>query len=79
MKLLISVKRLLGSDQFDLETDISIELPYHEFIEKLEIKKLLDQRYSEWLSFEIDLYEVTISAEQLQKEKDEIIADFGFD
>ena len=53
--LLITVTTHLTTYQFELDTDIDIELPYAEFEEKLHIHSLLDKEYSGWTKFEIDL------------------------
>ena len=75
--LLITVTTHLATYQLDLDTDIDIELPYTEFVEKLGILTLLDKEYSGWTKFDIDLYE--IPEPEWKKEKldvEEVIAQF---
>jgi len=78
--LLITVTTDLATYQLDLDTDIDIELPYAEFVEKLDIHSLLDKEYSGWTKFDIDLYE--IPEPEWKKEKldvEEVISNFGSD
>ena len=75
--LLITVTTHLATYQLDLDTDIDIELPYTEFVEKLDIHSLLDKEYSGWTKFEIDLYE--IPEPEWNKEKldvEQVVAQF---
>jgi hypothetical protein len=58
MELLITVKTLLSEHQYTIESDLDIELPYAEYIQKLGIEKHLDKNYSGWVDYEIDLLEI---------------------
>jgi hypothetical protein len=55
MELLITVKTPLSEHQYTIETDLDPELPYAEFIEKLDIKNHLDQAWPNWTNFEIEI------------------------
>ena len=58
MELLITVKTLLSEQQYTIDSDLDIELPYAEYIERLGIEADLDKKYPEWISYEIDLLEI---------------------
>ena len=58
MELLITVKTPLSEHQYTIESDLDIELPYAEYIQKLDIEKHLDKNYPGWVDYEIDLLEI---------------------
>ena len=58
MKLLITVKTLLSEHQYTIDSDLDIELPYAEYIQKLGIEQDLDKNYPDWIDYEIDLTEI---------------------
>jgi hypothetical protein len=58
MKLLITVKTPLSEHQYTIDSDLDIEIPYAEYIQKLGIEKHLDKNYPGWVDYEIDLLEI---------------------
>lgn len=77
MLLLITVRTPLQEFQFDLETNLDMELPYAEFVNKSKIKDKLDKKYPDWTSFDIDLYEIPEPEWKKEKQNvEEVIAQF---
>lgn len=58
MELLITVKTLLGEHQYTIDSDLDIEIPYAEYVERLGIEAELDKNYPGWVDYEIDLTEI---------------------
>lgn len=58
MELLITVKTPLSENQYTIDSDLDIEIPYAEYIQKLGIEKDLDKNYPGWIDYEIDLTEI---------------------
>lgn len=58
MELLITVKTLLSEHQYTIDSDLDIEIPYAEYIERLGIELELDKNYPGWVDYEIDLVEI---------------------
>lgn len=58
MELLITVKTPLSEHQYTIDSDLDIEIPYAEYIERLGIEAELDKNYPGWVDYEIDLVEI---------------------
>ena len=58
MELLVTVKTLLGEHQYTIDSDLDIEIPYAEYVERLGIEAELDKNYPGWVDYEIDLTEI---------------------
>lgn len=58
MELLITVKTLLGEHRYTIDSDLDIEIPYAEYIQRLGIEAELDKNYPGWVDYEIDLTEI---------------------
>lgn len=56
--LRITVVTELSQHYFDLDTDIDIETPFHEFVDRIDLIAQLDRDYPGWTYYDIDLYEI---------------------
>ena len=80
MNLRITVRTPLQEYEFDIETKLNMELPYDEFVTKLKLKDKLNKKYPDWISFEIDLYEIPEPEWKKEKQNvEEVVAQFGSD
>ena len=55
MKLYITVTEILGKHEFEMETDVNPELPWHDFVRKIKLVKILDKDYPNWQSYDINI------------------------
>lgn len=72
MKLYITVTRINQIDQFEMETKVDPDLPWHEFIEKLNLHKYLDQHYDDWQGYDIDIDDEHVQDSRLFFKKDKL-------
>lgn len=74
MELLITVKTLLGEHQYTIDSDLDIEIPYAEYIQRLGIEAELDKNYPGWVDYEIDLTEIPKRDWELAQEEKQDVA-----
>lgn len=55
MKLYITVTDVLGTKQFEMETDQDPDLPWHDFVKAIKLHKILDRDYPDWQGYDIDI------------------------
>lgn len=65
LKLYVTVTNLLGINEFEMTTDADPTLPWHDFIEKIQLHKRLDKEYPDWQGYDINIDECDIVIEKM--------------
>lgn len=60
MKIYVVATNLLGVHEFEMDTLVDPDLPYHEFVKAAGIAERLDKEYPGWRSFDINIDEADI-------------------
>lgn len=60
MKVYVTVTNLLGVAEFELDTLVDPDLPWNEFIEKINLHKILDNKFPDWQGYDLNIDEEDI-------------------
>lgn len=60
MKIYVTVTNLLSVEEFEIETKVDPELPWHDFIEAINLHKILDHRFPDWQGYDLNIDEEEI-------------------
>ena len=54
-RLYITVTEILSEKQFELDTEVDVELPWHDFIKAINLHQILDRDYPDWQGYDINI------------------------